>query len=100
MFGKFDKNTFKHIFNKSKDFLGKAYNTTKNVLGDVNSGIKTFKNIYEHIAPIFLENKYTQKPARILDGYYGKGLNAYEKVRDDVVKTHDDLKDRIGKIKT
>ena len=52
MFGKFD-NTSKNIFNKSKDFLGKAYNTTKNVLGDVNSGIKTFKDIYEQISPLF-----------------------------------------------
>ena len=86
MFGTFDKNTFKTIFNKSKDFLGKVYTGAKNILGDINHGVKTFKNVYETISPLFLENKYTQKPAKILDGYYGKGMNTYEKVRDAVVK--------------
>jgi hypothetical protein len=52
MLGKITKHQIHHHFNKAKDFLGHAYKNTKNFLNNVDTGVKTFKNIYEVISPV------------------------------------------------
>ena len=101
MFGlKFTKPDVSRISSKSRDFLGKAYNTTKNVLGEVHKGVNTFRTVYDAVAPVFLNNSNQQvaKGARILDGHYGKGMSQYDNIRNKVVSTHDDLANRISNI--
>ena len=44
MFGKISKQQVNHHFNRVKDLIGNAYHHSKRFLGDVDSGVKTFKN--------------------------------------------------------
>ena len=102
MFGlKFTKPNVSSILSKSRDFLGRAYNTTKNVLGEIHNGVNTFRTIYDAVAPVFLNNSNQQvsRGARLLDGYYGKGMSHYDNIRNKVVSAHDDLTNRISNIK-
>jgi hypothetical protein len=52
MFGKITKQQVAHHFNRAKDFLGNAYNQTRSFLGDVDAGVRTFKQIYGAVAPV------------------------------------------------
>ena len=44
MFGEITKQQVAHHFNKAKDFLGNAYNQTRNFLGTVDAGVRTSKH--------------------------------------------------------
>jgi hypothetical protein len=52
MFGKVTKQQVHHQLNRAKDFLGKAYHQTKSFLGNIDDGVRTFKNIYGVVAPV------------------------------------------------
>ena len=59
MFGKLNRQTIHHHFNKAKNFLGNAYHQTKGFLNDVHHGVNTFKSIYHEVKP-YIE-KYAGK---------------------------------------
>jgi hypothetical protein len=77
MFGKITKQQVSHHFNRAKDFLGKAYNQTKNFLGDVDSGVKTFKNIYGVVVPI--SDSYGLNASK--NTHVMKALSGYDDIR-------------------
>ena len=51
MLGKLTKKSLVNGFNKAKNFIGHAYNTTKNVLSNVDNGVKLFKHVYSVAHP-------------------------------------------------
>ena len=49
MLGKISKRRVNPHFNRVKYFIGNAYNHSKKFLGDIDTGVKTFKDIYIYV---------------------------------------------------
>ena len=79
MFGKLNRNTLSHHFNKAKNFLGNAYHQTKGFLNDVDHGVKIFKSVYGELQP-YLE-KYG---AKHLKTGINKAITGYDDIRSKV----------------
>ena len=47
---KLSRHNIRHAFNKTKTFVGKAYNHTKGFLSDLDSGVRVARDIYIYIA--------------------------------------------------
>jgi hypothetical protein len=84
-----------HHFNRAKDFLGKAYNQTKSFLGDVDSGVKTFKNIYGVVAPIL--DSYGLNASK--NTHVIKALSGYDDIRNNIIEKHDRVVNDVKKVK-
>jgi hypothetical protein len=95
MFGKITKQQVSHHFNRAKDFLGKAYNQTKNFLGDVDSGVKTFKNIYSVVAPVL--DSYGLNASK--NTHVMKALSGYDDIRNNIIEKHDRVVNDVKKVK-
>ena len=85
MFGvKLDRNSFRHAIGKTKNLVGKAYSTTKNVLTDIDSGIRVAKQIYSIVSPVLqstLGDNYHKT-----NKYVMKGLSGYDQLRSKVME--------------
>ena len=96
MFGKITKQQVAHHFSEAKDFLGNAYNQTRNFLGNVDAGVRTCKQIYGAVAPVSessgveAENKHVMKALRGYDAIGGHVMEGHDRVVNDVnnVKNH------------
>ena len=95
MFGKITRHQVNHHFNRAKDFLGNAYHHSKRVLGDIDSGVKTFKNIYSIVAPVL--DSYGLKASA--SPHIEKALNGYDSIRNNIVEKHDRVVNDINKVK-
>ena len=51
MFNKLTRKHIVHGLGKAKNFIGSAYNHTKNFLGNVDHGDRVLKHVYGAIAP-------------------------------------------------
>ena len=49
MFGK--HHNVKQFLSKTKNILGGAFHHTKNIINNIDDGMKTFKNVYRVAAP-------------------------------------------------
>ena len=94
MFGKITKRDVYHHFSKAKECLGNAYNHTKNFLGDVDQGVRTFKEIYGAVAPVL--ESYGIKPD---NKHVIKALSGYDNIRNSVMENHDRVINDIHKVK-
>ena len=101
MFGKITRHHVQHHFNKAKEFIGNAYHHTKNFLGDIDSGVRTFKHVYGALAPV-LESYGVNSGNR----HVMKALTGYDNVRNQVMEGHDrvmndynNVKDTLAKTK-
>lgn len=95
MFGKITKQQVHHHFNRAKDFLGNAYNQSKKFLGDIDSGVKTFKNIYSIVAPVL--DSYGLKASN--NQHIQKALNGYDSIRSNVISKHNKVVNDISHVK-
>ena len=43
---KMNRHTIRHAFNKTKSFVGRAYNQTKGMLSELDAGVRMAKDIY------------------------------------------------------
>ena len=43
---KVNRHTVRHAFNKTKSFVGRAYNQTKGMLSELDSGVRMAKDIH------------------------------------------------------
>ena len=93
MFGKITKHTVNHHFNKAKAFLGNAYHHTKNFLGDIDHGVRTFKHVYGALAPVL--ESYGVNPNK----HVMKALTGYDNIRGQVMEGHDRVMNDINKVK-
>ena len=46
---KMNRHTIRHAFNKTKSFVGRAYNQTKGMLSELDAGVRMAKDIYIYI---------------------------------------------------
>lgn len=90
------KLTKKHIvnsFNTAKNFIGSAYNHTKNVLGGVDHGVKMFKQAYSIAAPLI--DHYSGKDNG-LHANIMRGLNGYDNIKSQAMEHHDRIGEHIN----
>lgn len=95
MFGKITKQQVHHHFNRAKDFLGNAYHQSKKFLGDIDSGVRTFKNIYSIVAPVL--DSYGLKASN--NEHIQKALNSYDSIRSNITSKHDKVVNDISNVK-
>lgn len=96
MLGKISKRQVNHHFNRVKDFIGNAYNHSKKFLGDIDTGVKTFKNIYSIVAPVL--DSYGVNASN--NNYISKALTGYDNIRNNVIQNHDRVMNDINTVKT
>ena len=94
MFGKITKQQVAHHFNRAKDFLGNAYNQTRSFLGDVDAGVRTFKQIYGAVAPVL--ESYGVKAG---NKHVMKALTGYDTIRGHVMEGHDRVVNDVNNVK-
>lgn len=94
MFGKVTKRQVLHHFSRAKDFLGSAYNQSKNFLGDIDSGVRTFKHVYGTLAPVLESYGVTAPNKQVM-----KALSGYDNIRGQVMQGHDKVVSDIHTLK-
>ena len=88
MFGKIIKQQVSHQFNKAKD------NQTINFLGNLDHGVRTFKQIYGVTAPVL--ESYGINPANKTTM---KALTGYDTIKGHVMEGHDRVINDVNNIK-
>ena len=95
MLGKISKKQVNYHFNRVKHFLGNAYNNSKQSLGDIDTGVKTFflKNIYIYsiVAPVL--DSYGING--VGNNYINTALTGYDNIRNNVIHHHDKVMNDI-----
>ena len=94
MLGKLSKKSLVNGFHKAKNFIGHAYNTTKNVLNNVDTGVKVFKHIYSMAHPLI--DQYGGKALN--NGIMG-ALNGYDNIKSQAMNTHNEIEGNINTLK-
>ena len=94
MFGKITKQQVSNHFNKAKDFLGDAYNTTKSILGSLDGGIRDLKTIYSVVSPVLESYGVNTGNKHVM-----KALTGYDTIKSHVMEKHDRVMDDINKVK-
>ena len=94
MFGKITKQQVAHHFNKAKDFPGNAYNQTRNFLGTVDVGVRTFKHVYGALAPVL--ESYGVSPG---NKHVMKALTGYDTKKGQVMEGHDRVTNDVNNVK-
>ena len=90
MFGqKFKKEHLQNAFNKAKNFIGDAYLKSKNVLNNIDNGIKIGKQIYSHVSPLL--NKYLGNHSKRIHDNVMRGISKYDDIKNKVIENHDDI---------
>ena len=94
MSGKITKQQVSHHFNKAKDFLGNAYNTTKSFLGSLDGGIRDLNTIYSVVSPVLESYGVNTGNKHVM-----KALTGYDTIKSHVMEKHDRVMDDINKVK-
>ena len=94
MLGKISKKSLINGFHKAKNFTGHAYNTTKNVLSNVDNGVKLFKHVYSVAHPLI--DQYGGKTLK--NGIMG-ALNGYDNIKSQAMNTHKEIEGNINTFK-
>ena len=82
--GKITKHQVIHGFNRAKNFLGQAYNNTRDFLGTIDNGVNNLKTIYGALAPVL--ESYGVNPA---NKNLMKAISNYDQVKSKVTEEHD-----------
>ena len=93
---KLNRNSIRDAINKSKNIVGKAYSTTKTFLGDIDSGIKTAKQIYSIVSPTL--NSLLGTQYKNLNKNVIKGLSGYENLRNKIMETDEQINNHYNNI--
>ena len=93
MLGKITKQQVSHHFNKAKDFLGTASHQTRNFLGNLDHGVRTFKQVYGAIAPVL--ESYGVNPS---NKTMMKALTGYDTIKGHVMEGHDRVMNDVNTI--
>ena len=94
MFGKVTKQSLQHHFNRAKEFLGNAYHHTKRFVGDIDHGVRTFKDVLGAVAPVL--ESYGVNPA---NQHVMKALSGYDNVRNQVMEGHERVMNDYNTVK-
>ena len=88
---KFNRNTLSNVMKTTKNHIGQAYGFTKNILNNVDSGVRLFKNIYSIAQPV-IQDVLGTDTAKTGNKFIKQGLSGYEKIRNKVMDTDENLK--------
>ena len=94
MLGKLTKKSLVNGFNKAKNFIGHAYNTTKHVLSKVDNGVKLFKHVYSVAHPLI--NQYA---CHNVNNGIMKALNSYDNIKSQAMNTNSEIECNINNLK-
>ena len=64
-------------------------------MGDVDSGVKTFKNIYSVVAPVL--DSYGLNASE--NTHVMKALSGYDDIRNNIIEKHDRVVNDVKKVK-
>ena len=92
MFGsKLNAQSLRSMVSKTKSHIGNAYGFTKNFLGNIDSTVRTMKDIYSIASPVLdevLGSSATTKGNKFIQ----KGLSGYENIRSKVMDTDENVR--------
>ena len=92
MFGsKLNAQSLRSMVSKTKTHLGNAYGFTKNFLGNIDSTVRTMKDIYSIASPV-IDEVLGSKASAIGNKYIQKGLSGYEDIRNKVMDTDENIR--------
>ena len=94
MLGKLNRSHVERFYNSAKHHLGNAYHHTKNVLHNVDHGIRTAKTVYSVLAP-YIE----QYGGSHVNKHAVKAIGHYEDIRHKVMEGHGKASNEIHDIK-
>ena len=83
-------------FNRAKNFIGTAYNNTKNVLSNVDNGARLFKHIYGAAQPII--DQYVGHNNNLNKNII-KALSGYDNIRNQAMEAHDGIENNINSLR-
>ncbi len=83
--------------NKTKNFLGKAYQKAKSVFGQVDQSFQHGKRIYSALSPV-IRDLAGEKYSSMLDKPAMKAIGKYEDVRNQVMEGHDQARHQVGQV--
>ena len=91
MFGsKLNAQSLRSMISNTKSHIGNAYGFTKNFLGNIDSTVRTMKDIYSIAQPV-LEDVLGSKATATGNKYIQKGLSGYENIRSKVMDTDENV---------
>ena len=93
MLGKLNRSYFTHAYNTAKHHIGNAYHHTKNLIQNVDHGIRTGKTVYSVLAP-YIE----QYGGSHINKHAVKAIGKYENIRHRVMEGHDKANNEIYNI--
>jgi len=97
MFGtKFTRNSIRDVFNKTKNVIGNTYKQTKQIFGDIDTGIRAAKTIYSAAAPLISDLLGTDFDN--VNKHIIKGLSGYEDIRSKVMESDEQLKNNYNTV--
>ena len=95
MFGKLTKHHVARGVQHAKNFLGQAYHGTRNMLGNVDQGVRTFKQVYGAVAPVLESYGVPTGNKQVM-----KALSGYDSIRGQVMEGHDRVVGDVNKLKS
>ena len=98
MFGlKINKHMVRRAFNNTKNFIGDGYHKAKSFMGDLDSTINTAKNIYSIIQPA-MTSLLGDTNTNVANKYIMKNLNNYESIRNKVMDSEEQINNHYNHI--
>ena len=94
MFGKLNKHHVARGVNNAKNLIGQAYHGTRNMMGNVDSGVRAFKQFYGAVAPVLESYGVPTGNKQVM-----KALSGYDSIRGQVMDGHDRVMGDVSKLK-
>ena len=83
---KLSKRNVLHGLSRAKNFIGNAYHSTKNFLGNVDNGVRLFKTVYGALSPMIDNYGGTGMTKNVM-----KTLGGYDSIRHKVMNVENDI---------
>ena len=88
-----------HLYKHTKIIASGAYQGAKRFLNTLDSSLNTVKALTDVVKPIIsdsglIPDSFKDKMEK-LDNTFGKGISHYDKIKDEIIKTHDDIKNKV-----
>ena len=93
---KLNRQTLRHAYHKTKNFIGQAYAHTKGMLSDLDSGMRMAKDIYS-IAREPLESMLGNDFKKA-NKYVMNAMKGYEDIRSKVMDSDESIKHNCNQI--
>ena len=88
--------SLRHTFGKAKSFIGNVYGKTKGMLGDLDSGVRVMKDVYNIASPAMgsLFGKHFEEGNKQVT----HALKGYENIRTKVMDTDENVRGHYSAI--